>query len=802
MIPNKRNALFFLTTLLLISVFFQSCSSPEEKKLKYFNKGKALYEKKDATMARIEFKNAIQIDPSFAEAYYYLAMVELMSKNYRDTVIILTKAVELNPQLWDAQLLLGRLYLAAQLYDKSMEKARLVLASQKDHTGAALLEAAVFMARNNTVQASTIINNLETKNCTAPEFFILKATIIGRNGKIAQAEDILKKGIAANPDSITLRAMLAQIYVSGNRNEEVIPLLETMIKIEPDVVAHCFALSDAYIKLGKTNESEATILSILKGKDDKEIVYIQIAQYYLNHNRVEDAKKILLTGKEKIEKCYDINLALSAILVSENKKDEAITLLNDNLSFDKSPSAKGILKTKNALATLYITMNQIDMAKKYVDEVIKESPGDLDGLYTKGLIGILSNNPNDAVSSFRTILSQSPENEKAYSLLSKAYVMNHENLALEVLKEGLAAMPNSDRLKKDLADYDLTNKKYNDAEKIYKQLIVAHPGNTDLLLNLAALYELTGQKDKAIETYRLIKKYYPSDPAGYIKTAELHIRNGNLDLAAQELETARKQTPPTAELISLLAKIYSTQKNYTKAMGLCDQQIQNNRGSEIFLNLKGSILEAAGKRDDAVNAYEKALAVKTQWDLPVQNLARIYMGEGHSDLAEKVLLESINKNSGNSSSAILLGGIYESKGKVQKAIDLYKAILGKQPENHVVANNLAVLIGETSSSSDDLKKAIGISEATVKARPSDPLMKDTLGWLYYRVGDYEKALTALTQALENAPDKPELNYHMGMILYKKDQMTQAKKHLEKAVNTKASYHGIEEARTVLGNIKG
>jgi tetratricopeptide (TPR) repeat protein len=59
--------------VLILSVL--SCGGPEEKKMKFFNKGKSLYEKGDYVKASLEFKNALQIDPKFSQAYYMLGMV-------------------------------------------------------------------------------------------------------------------------------------------------------------------------------------------------------------------------------------------------------------------------------------------------------------------------------------------------------------------------------------------------------------------------------------------------------------------------------------------------------------------------------------------------------------------------------------------------------------------------------------------------------------------------------------------------------------------------------------------------------
>ena len=52
--------------------------------------------------ARLEFKNALQIDSKFAEGYYMLGMSELRQRNLKKAFANLSKAVELEPEMLDA----------------------------------------------------------------------------------------------------------------------------------------------------------------------------------------------------------------------------------------------------------------------------------------------------------------------------------------------------------------------------------------------------------------------------------------------------------------------------------------------------------------------------------------------------------------------------------------------------------------------------------------------------------------------------------------------------------------------------
>jgi len=83
-----------LGVLLLVS-----CSGPEAKKMKFFGKGKDLYEKGELVKAKLEFKNAVQIDPKFADAFPgCLGMVALKEGDIKTAFGNLSKAVQLDPK--------------------------------------------------------------------------------------------------------------------------------------------------------------------------------------------------------------------------------------------------------------------------------------------------------------------------------------------------------------------------------------------------------------------------------------------------------------------------------------------------------------------------------------------------------------------------------------------------------------------------------------------------------------------------------------------------------------------------------
>ena len=93
-----RSARSFLISLLIAAFTLASCSlNPEAKKKKYLERGAAYFDKGQYREANMEFENAIQIDPKFADAHYRLAQSLMKQGDWSHAYQELTRAVEFDP---------------------------------------------------------------------------------------------------------------------------------------------------------------------------------------------------------------------------------------------------------------------------------------------------------------------------------------------------------------------------------------------------------------------------------------------------------------------------------------------------------------------------------------------------------------------------------------------------------------------------------------------------------------------------------------------------------------------------------
>ncbi|NLK07473.1 MAG: tetratricopeptide repeat protein [Firmicutes bacterium] len=132
-----------------------------------------------------------------------------------------------------------------------------------------------------------------------------------------------------------------------------------------------------------------------------------------------------------------------------------------------------------------------------------------------------------------------------------------------------------------------------------------------------------------------------------------------------------------------------------------------------------------------------------------------------------------------------LGYAYIESGDEAGAIAEFEQVIMLAPKDPLGYNNLAYIYID---SGIYLQKALEMAEKAVELSPGNGAFRDTLGWAYFKLGDYEAAVGELTEALalmgdEAAGwDQATVHYHLGMAYSVEFRIVKAKEHLEKALN--------------------
>jgi len=101
---------------------------------------------------------------------------------------------------------------------------------------------------------------------------------------------------------------------------------------------------------------------------------------------------------------------------------------------------------------------------------------------------------------------------------------------------------------------------------------------------------------------------------------------------------------------------------------------------------------------------------------------------------------------------------------MRKALDL-------QPEQPHVLNYLGYSWIDQGINLDDAMKMI---KRAVEQRPDDGYIVDSLGWAYYRIGNFEDAVKNLERAIDLKPEDPTINDHLGDAYWRIGRTLEAK----------------------------
>ncbi len=791
---TTRHIALFAAVVSIACSLFIGCLSPEEKKMAFFTKGEALMEKGEWVKAKLEFKNAVQIDPDFAKAHLMLGRLELKSKNYRQAYGRMMKAVELDPDLYEARLSLGRMLLSAKALDRAKEQVDTILKKDPDHGEALLLSASILLKTDNIDKSHEILLRLEKEGIEHAELYLLMASVHQLKDDDKTAKSWIKAGLKKHPDSIALLISMAQTDIKEKNYGQVKAWLERIVLLEPGSMVYRTNLARLYVTTGEMTKAETLLNSMIDADPSNPDKRMAVADFWESQNQSRKSIKLLEEGTRKSPCDFRLKNRLGKLYLKTGDLTQADTFLTHCLSLIGKKADPEHINTQVVLATVCLARAELNRAESLVDKVIKADPKNSDAHRLKGKLLLLKGYGSGAVAEFRVVVNDRPDLPEGYMGLARAHVQNLDfDLALDVLKTVYKKQPESDEVLKAIIKVTLLKKDIDTGEKLLKQRAGSLPGNPLAVEDLGDFYVSQKRYGDALNQYQLLKKI-PDQPLAYIKTALVLSKSKQFDKALEELKAGYQEMPDSAELLSSLIDFYLARGMHPLAEALCAKRIQINEKDGFTWNLIGKTYLKQNRLDNARNAFKTAIELNPQWPDPHNNLAKIHLIKGDTQSAISSCKTTLKTNNKNQTAWLTLGNLYEHTKSFDNAIQTYTEALGEIPELWAAANNLAFLLSEFKADKENLAKAYGFAKRAEALKPGLPIILDTLGWIHYKMGDVNSAVAALEKALADNPENVVMNYHMGAVLHELGRGKEAELRLKKALASGNDFYGRKRAQ--------
>jgi len=240
-------------------------------------------------------------------------------------------------------------------------------------------------------------------------------------------------------------------------------------------------------------------------------------------------------------------------------------------------------------------------------------------------------------------------------------------------------------------------------------------------------------------------------------------------------------------------------KQFGNAKALIEKQLALTPNDPNVLLMSAQTYNALGDAFAMEKALKKTVEVDPQSLQAYAMLGKMYYQQGRLDLARRELETYVNRAPNSVPANTMLGTILELQGRRDEAKARYNKALQTDPRAAVAANNLAWI---DANNNGNLDMALQLAQTAKAQLPNRHEVDDTLGYIYYKKGLSARAIESLSVSTTRQPDNPSYNYHLALAYHQSGNNIEAKKYLEKVVNTKAKFDRLEEARKLLESIKG
>ena len=796
-------AVFMFFTLIALVFFICGCEGTDEKKARFFERGKALYEKGDYVNARLELKNAAQLDPKFTQAHYLLGMAALQTGNHREAFSAFSRVVNLVPLHLDANLQLGKMFLAANMTDEALEKAEIILNEAPEHEEAVMLKASAFLAKKDPGRSMALLEDLLNKGSSPSEVYLLLASAHILKNRHLDAEKILLEGIDNHPGVSRLHLALARLYAENDNIAKALASMDEVIALEPGIYEYKETLAGLYWRAGEKEKALEILKRPVLAEPENEEARLSLVSFLINSHQQEKALRELEEGCSKIPSSFNLRFALAEMLTNMGNPHKAIPVLMECLKIEKDPANREIIKTKLALADVYLVLRDADSAERFINEVLENNPGNVEARFRRAKVFMMKQQPSRAVSDLRAVVNDRPELISGHLHLAEAHAMNNELLlAIDILQRAIDTNPRSKELRNGLATLLIRKQDFKSAEAQLQWVAQYYPSDFSALVALGDFYMQQGQVSNAESVYFELKEKFPENPIASLKLANLYRIGKKPEYALKELHEAQKAHPDSRRVFESLINFYLYLEKLEEAAALSQKQMESNPEDAFFHNIMGKVLALQKKYSRSEKFFEEAIRLEPFWSEPVDNLAKILLVQGKTEDAVRQFEKSIANNPENVPAYLSLAHLHYIAKNYDQAKQVHTRALEKFPDLWLAANNLAFLKSEFPDSPEDLEEALKYAESAYRLRPDEAQVAGTLGWVYYKLGDHEKAVPLLEKAVTKQPESAILNYHLGMALYKSGEIESASGFLKKAVEAAEDFVGKDKALRTLREVAG
>ena len=433
-------------------------------------------------------------------------------------------------------------------------------ALKPDHPGVTALKFRTALRKKDWAAAAVVVQQVEKSNELRGKTMRAQMFII--QGEFPKAIEVLVPLRKSHPDSKLILRTLGECYLSTKQIELAEDVFAVLESNDPGDVSALIGLAIVTQRQGRMEDNEKYVLRAYRSPAGRRHSYIsrrylEIREAKATGNEIakiiERREKLLKLGPK--DPNYLNNLSRLARLCEYRTRD--ITRAGE-LYRDAYQRTGHSLEWARILAFFYARNGQSSAGEAVLKTGISEArsvPAKVAWHVMHGEF-LTMYNPSQAMRAFDQASRLDPKNPMP--LKAKATLLARARKwpqAVEYMSAYVAKRGEDVRGRKTLIQYRINGRQYDKAEEELAAILDRNPTDAQALLLKAVLFRLRGSPAKAVTVATQAIDKYPEFAAALAVRARAYIVMGELEMAKNDLESARR-LGKTPEISMELANVY------------------------------------------------------------------------------------------------------------------------------------------------------------------------------------------------------------------------------------------------------
>jgi predicted Zn-dependent protease len=489
---------------------------------------------------------------------------------------------------------------------------------------------------------------------------------------------------------------------------------------------------------------------------------IAVSQLLMSSGRLNDAERVLAAMVERAPDQRALNYNYANILTKLGRGNEAKPYLERAVAADPTfgPAIQQLLD-------MYQEENEWIKAAEILQPLVADDPLNLEMQRQQAFFYLRGGEPRNAYERYRALVAADPKDTRSQFGLAEA-----------------------------LNDLE----QYAEAEAQYAKLLEGQPNEPEILGSYGL--SLVGQKkwDQATTVFNKLLGLgdAPDHLAALARTQLAHIDLRKENYAAA-IETAKSifvfHDRPNAQAINIALEALRKQDKTAEGLALLEPLVAKFP-QDPFVNARYvEWLVRANKKDAA--KQHAALQTKLGGRNAV-TVAEAYMQAGDNATAIELLKGVVAARPDELDLQFQLGSVYERAGDRKNAEKAFLAVLEKDANHAPTLNYLGYMWAEGAV---NLDKAHEMLTRAVGQEPNNGAYVDSLGWVYFRLGNLDLAEKYLRDATKLIPRDPTVHEHLGDVLAARGNLDRALESYRTALDLEPEAKDVDKIRSKIAELQ-